>query len=73
MAMASASTILEDMLEEKQFRTDLFYRLNVITLQIPPLRERREDILTIAAHLLKQIAHDYGMSLQPAPPSRSSA
>ena len=59
--LAATNHNLEDMLEEKRFRTDLFYRLNVITLQIPPLRERREDILPIAAHLLTQIAHDCGM------------
>ena len=50
------------MLKENRFRTDLFYRLNVITLLIPPLRERLEDILPIANHLLKQIAHDCGLS-----------
>lgn len=50
------------MLAENRFRTDLFYRLNVITLQIPPLRERREDILPIARHLLQQIAHDCGLT-----------
>jgi transcriptional regulator with PAS, ATPase and Fis domain len=49
------------MLAENRFRTDLFYRLNVITLQIPPLRERREDILPIARYLLEQIAHDCGL------------
>ena len=59
--LAATNHNLEDMLAEKRFRTDLFYRLNVITLQIPPLRERREDILPIAAHLLKQIAHDCGI------------
>ena len=50
------------MLAENRFRTDLFYRLNVITLLIPPLRERREDILPIARHLLQQIAHDCGLT-----------
>ena len=59
--LAATNHNLEDMLEEKRFRTDLFYRLNVISLQILPLRERREDILPIATHLLKQIAHDGGM------------
>ena len=59
--LAATNHNLEDMLEEKRFRTDLFYRLNVISLQILPLRERREDILPIATHLLKQIAHDCGM------------
>ena len=59
--LAATNHNLEDMLEEKRFRTDLFYRLNVITLQIPPLRERREDILPISTHLLKQIANDCGM------------
>jgi len=60
--LAATNHNLEDMLAENRFRTDLFYRLNVITLQIPPLRERREDILPIARHLLQQIAHDCGLT-----------
>jgi transcriptional regulator with PAS, ATPase and Fis domain len=59
--LAATNHNLEDMLRENRFRTDLFYRLNVITLQVPLLRERREDILPIAKHLLKQIAHDCGL------------
>lgn len=60
--LAATNHDLEDMLADNRFRTDLFYRLNVITLQIPPLRERREDILPIARHLLQQIAHDCGLA-----------
>jgi transcriptional regulator with PAS, ATPase and Fis domain len=60
--LAATNHNLEDMLAENRFRTDLFYRLNVITLQIPPLRERREDILPIARHLLQPIAHDCGLA-----------
>jgi transcriptional regulator with PAS, ATPase and Fis domain len=59
--LAATNHNLEDMLAQNRFRTDLFYRLNVITLQIPPLRERREDILPIADYLLKPIAHDCGI------------
>jgi transcriptional regulator with PAS, ATPase and Fis domain len=59
--LAATNHNLENMLAENRFRTDLFYRLNVITLQVPPLRERREDILPIAAHLLRQIAQDCGL------------
>jgi len=59
--LAATNHDLEDMLEENRFRKDLFYRLNVITLHIPPLRERREDILPIVEHLLKRIAHDSGL------------
>jgi transcriptional regulator with PAS, ATPase and Fis domain len=59
--LAATNHNLEQMLAENRFRTDLFYRLNVITLSIPPLRERQEDILPIAAHMLKQIAHDCGV------------
>jgi len=60
--LAATNHNLEDMLAENRFRMDLFYRLNVITLQIPPLRDRREDILPIAQQLLKQIAHDCGLT-----------
>ena len=46
--LAATNHNLETMLDESRFRTDLFYRLNVITLTIPPLRDRREDIFPIA-------------------------
>jgi DNA-binding NtrC family response regulator len=42
------------------FRKDLYYRLNVISLQIPPLRQRREDIPSLANHLLARLAKDSG-------------
>ncbi len=45
-----------------RFRQDLFYRLNVIDIYIPPLRERREDIVLLAKHLLQQIAPDLELS-----------
>jgi transcriptional regulator with PAS, ATPase and Fis domain len=60
--LAATNHNLEAMLAENRFRSDLFYRLNVITLQIQPLRDRREDILPIARHLLQQIAHDCGLT-----------
>ena len=60
--LAATNHNLERMLAENRFRTDLFYRLNVITLTIPPLRDRREDIVPIAHVLLKQIAADGGLA-----------
>ncbi len=50
------------------FREDLFYRLNVITLRVPPLRERREDILPLAERMLQAEAirnHRPGLSFSP--------
>lgn len=49
---------LEHEVNEGRFRQDLFYRLNVIQLSVPPLRERGEDIAILAEHLLKKIAAD---------------
>ena len=52
--MAATHRDLERAIEEAKFREDLYYRLNVINLELPPLRERREDILPLADYLLKK-------------------
>ncbi len=46
---------LEDMISDDKFREDLYYRLNVLPLQIPPLRERREDILILLDYFLNKL------------------
>ena len=51
--LSATNENLEQAIEEKRFRPDLYYRLNVIPLQIPPLRERKEDILPLAKRFLK--------------------
>lgn len=48
---------LWDMVQKKKFRDDLYYRLNVLELYIPPLRDRREDIPTLAYHFLSEMAN----------------
>jgi two-component system response regulator AtoC len=50
--MAATHRDLERAIAERSFREDLFYRLNVINLQLPPLRDRKEDIIPLAEHLL---------------------
>lgn len=57
----SASNIdLQEKVRTGKFRKDLFYRLNIIELTIPPLRERREDIPAITAHILAKISKNRG-------------
>ena len=58
---------LHDEVAAGRFRQDLFYRLNVIELQVPPLRERREDVEILANHFLRRIAAQWG-----TPPARLS-
>ncbi|NLB60444.1 MAG: sigma-54-dependent Fis family transcriptional regulator [Lentisphaerae bacterium] len=50
----------EDLVAEKLFRHDLLYRLQVVTIRIPPLRERPEDIRPLAAHFIKQACAEHG-------------
>lgn len=61
--IAATNQPLEDMIREKKFRQDLYYRLNVIALSIPPLRERPCDIVLLTDHFLKRFNQKYGKSL----------
>ena len=61
--IAASHENLEKCVEEGEFRKDLYYRLNVIPIQIPPLRERKEDIPTIAEHLIQTLNKDLGTNV----------
>lgn len=60
--LAATNQNLEELMEEKKFRTDLFYRLNVIQLTMPPLRQRIDDIPELTDLFLKQFAKKYQMT-----------
>ena len=54
--VAATNCDLEQMMEERQFRSDLYYRLNVFPIHVPPLRERREDIPLLVQHFTQKYA-----------------
>jgi two-component system response regulator PilR (NtrC family) len=58
--IASTNKPLEDLVRERRFREDLFYRLNVIPILVPPLRDRREDVPMLADHFLKRFCGEMG-------------
>lgn len=58
--VAATNKNLRNEVNEGRFREDLFYRLNVINIQMPPLRERREDIPLLVNHLLRKLVTDEG-------------
>lgn len=59
--VAATNKDLASMVKEKQFREDLYYRLNVVPIIIPPLRNRREDIIPLIFHFLSQINEKYSL------------
>ena len=61
--IASAQTSLPTLVEQGQFRRDLYYRLNVVNLHLPPLRERREHIIPLFLNLIQREAHYFNSSI----------
>ena len=59
--LAATHRNLEAMIRDGKFREDLFHRLNVVCLQLPPLRERREDIPVLVQHFIRKYAGDFGV------------
>jgi len=66
--IAATHRDLEGMIREGRFREDLFHRLNVVTVRLPPLRERREDIPPLVQHFFRKYAGQFGV----APPAISA-
>ncbi|HEX3032456.1 MAG TPA: sigma 54-interacting transcriptional regulator [Bacillota bacterium] len=61
--VAASNENLEELVKKGEFREDLYFRLNVLTLNLPPLRERREDVPRLVASLLKKISRDHGKQI----------
>jgi DNA-binding NtrC family response regulator len=59
--LAATNRDLAAMVEQGRFRKDLYFRLNVVNLRIPPLRDRRDDIAVLATHFLKQMEKESGV------------
>ena len=58
--IAATNVDLREMMDEQRFREDLYYRLHVITVQLPPLRDRKEDIPLLAQHFLQKYGTENG-------------
>ncbi|MDT5158395.1 MAG: hypothetical protein QOH51_2752 [Acidobacteriota bacterium] len=71
--IAASNRDLEREVTEGRFREDLFYRLNVIEVHLPPLRERREDIPLLARHFVKRTAREQGQAEKTIDPAALTA
>ncbi len=60
--IAATSEDLESAVRKRRFREDLYFRLAVVTLRVPPLRERVDDVVILAKHLLARACADYGLA-----------
>jgi transcriptional regulator with PAS, ATPase and Fis domain len=71
--IAATNVDLKQAVREGKFREDLFYRLNVIAIELPPLRSRREDIPLLSAHFLKRYSDENGLPLRTLTPDAMRA
>jgi len=65
--VAATNRDLEDAVRRGQFRLDLYHRLSVVTVMLPPLRERRDDVPALAEHFLRELSRDNGREVRLAP------
>jgi DNA-binding NtrC family response regulator len=71
--IAATNVDLRQAVREGKFREDLFYRLNVIAIELPPLRSRREDIPPLTAHFLKRYSEENGLAVRTLSPEAMRA
>jgi len=62
--ISATNRSLEEMIRKGEFREDLYYRLNVIPLRIPPLRERKEDIVILTRYFIEKYAREFGKGIR---------
>jgi len=71
--VAATNKILEDEVRKNSFREDLYYRLNVVTLKLPPLRERGEDLVVLARFFIQKYAKEFSSKVRGLTPSSTIA
>jgi formate hydrogenlyase transcriptional activator len=71
--VAATNRDLADMVKQSKFRSDLYYRLNVFPILLPPLRARREDIPVLVAHFVEIFGRRMGKQIEHVPPETMSA
>jgi transcriptional regulator with GAF, ATPase, and Fis domain len=71
--VAATNRDLERMIAEREFRSDLYYRLNVFPIRIPPLRERREDIALLARYFVQKCARQMQKQIETIPAAAMKA
>src|SRR5690606_35804337 len=71
--LAATNRELEEEIRAGRFREDLYYRLNVVNLHLPPLRERGEDVVVIARYLLSRYAKEYDAKVKGFSPNATVA
>lgn len=68
--VAATHRNIERMVEQGTFREDLYYRLSIVTMNLPPLRERKQDIPLLLRHFLEQAANRFGVLMPDVPPEQ---